>query len=167
MHSLKTYYCHQFWMGNSIENSVWLTKYYNVAELYTQTHRNRERERENIHWNLIINLNLNLKRCKIPECDFPPLDDYLPMWTRFAVPHSHNVPSKCLRYESIPLDSHNKRKSNNCDEMFFNDSYSVSCTEFIYKTDEVTILKEVRDQRLFGFFFHRHFVLQMKLMFRW
>lgn len=82
-------------------------------------------------------------RCKIPECDFPPLDDYLPNWTRFAIPHSHNVPSKCLRHESIAVDSHFKRKVNNCDEMFFNDTYSVRCTEFIYKTSELTILKEV------------------------
>ncbi|KAG4070683.1 hypothetical protein HA402_013603 [Bradysia odoriphaga] len=87
---------------------------------------------------LILNI---FERCNIPECDSTPHDDYLPKWTRFAIPHSHNVPAKCLRYNSI-FDSHFKSSANHCDEMLFNDSYSVSCTEFIYKTDEVTILKE-------------------------
>ncbi|KAJ6636136.1 Organic cation transporter-like protein [Pseudolycoriella hygida] len=83
-------------------------------------------------------------RCKIPGCDLSPFDDYLPNWTRYAIPHSHNVPSQCLRYEFVPKDSHLKRKSNNCDEMLFNKSHAVTCTEFIYRTDELTVLKEFK-----------------------
>lgn len=106
----------------------------------------------------IYNSNI-FERCKIPECDSTPHDDYLPKWTRFAIPHSHNVPAKCLRYESIPIDAHATSKANHCDEMLFNDSYPVSCTEFIYGTDEVTVLKEVSSMDLY---FRKKKIVNMK-----
>lgn len=96
---------------------------------------------------------LLIERCIIPECDSPKNDDYLPKWARFAIPHSHNVPAKCLRYESIPFHANFKGKTNHCEEMLFNDTYSVSCTEFIYKTDEVTVLREVSVRWIFRFLF--------------
>lgn len=80
-------------------------------------------------------------RCKIPECD-QNVTRYSPIWIENAVPFRHNEPEKCFRYQSNTYaNSSTHRDQCSFDE--FDRTKIIKCDDFVYKTNEVTILNEV------------------------
>lgn len=79
--------------------------------------------------------------CNINECDNK---EYNPLYLENAVPfkeHNHHwVPVQCERFSVINQNFLNFT----CDSSeFFNKSKIIKCENFIYKTNEVTIVNEV------------------------
>lgn len=60
-----------------------------------------------------------------------------------AIPFENETPSKCNRYKYNHYNE-SDNLSTFCPAIYFNDSIIEKCTEFVYKTDEETILSEVR-----------------------
>lgn len=84
-------------------------------------------------------------RCKIPECDFEPIE-YMPVWLSNAVPYNNNgMPAKCERYEFIKNATRpDDEPVHYCPSSSFNRSKLVKCNELLYETDDlITITKEV------------------------
>lgn len=77
-------------------------------------------------------------RCKIPECD-KNVTEYAPIWLENAVPYRHNEPEKCIRY-STKMYSNSSNRQCSLDE--FDNTKRMKCDEFVYRTNEVTILNE-------------------------
>ncbi|XP_037025919.1 organic cation transporter protein-like [Bradysia coprophila] len=75
-------------------------------------------------------------RCKISICDAEPAE-YEPHWLINAVPYDRAVPEKCFRYINTIENT-----SQCYDVNLFNTTNRVRCDEFIYETDEVTLLNE-------------------------
>lgn len=78
-------------------------------------------------------------RCKIPECDNN-VTEYSPIWLKNAVPYRHNEPEKCYRYAT---KMHGNSSIHQCSLDEFDNTNRMKCDEFVYKTNEVTILNEV------------------------
>ncbi|KAG4070582.1 hypothetical protein HA402_011969 [Bradysia odoriphaga] len=79
-------------------------------------------------------------RCKIPECESNPTD-YSPKWITNAIPFEDEAPvDNCKRYK---YSHHNQSDnlSSFCPAIYFNQSITEKCNEFVYKTDEDTILR--------------------------
>lgn len=88
----------------------------------------------------IYRMCLLLFSCLIPECETRGTDAYNASWLRNAVPFSKERPSACYRYARIS----NKYTADQCTENHFNRSKEMRCTEYVYKTDEVSILNDVK-----------------------
>lgn len=87
-------------------------------------------------------LNLNLTfRCKIPECESNAIE-YNPNWLINTIPFENKIPSKCNRFKYNHYDG-SENVSTVCPAVYFNQSIIEKCNEFVYKTDEETILSEV------------------------
>lgn len=86
-----------------------------------------------------MNLTFYVHRCKIPECD-KNVTEYSPSWLENAVPLRHNEPEKCFRY---PSKMYSNSSAQECSFDAFDNTKQVKCDEFVYKTNEVTILNEV------------------------
>lgn len=73
----------------------------------------------------------------MPECEAVEGESsYITEWLNFSTPfEKSNLPAKCERFASID--------SENCTIDSFDRSTSLTCSEFIYEDDEVTILNEV------------------------
>lgn len=75
----------------------------------------------------------------IPECDNINHTEYSPKWLKDAVPYHNSLkPSKCQRYQY-----RNESSEELCNITNFDISLITTCNEFIYKTNELTIVKEV------------------------
>ncbi|KAG4079938.1 hypothetical protein HA402_006250 [Bradysia odoriphaga] len=75
-------------------------------------------------------------RCRIPGCD-DNQTEYKPDWLSHAVPHINGVPSRCTRYNSSITDS-----SQCWDENAFEAYELVVCNDWVFETEERTILNE-------------------------
>lgn len=81
----------------------------------------------------------------IPECDNPNHTEYTQKWVINAVPyHNDLTPLKCQRYQYRNESESDKL----CNINNFDTSQIVGCDNFIYKTDELTIVKEVYMQQI-------------------
>lgn len=78
-------------------------------------------------------------RCEIPGCDMENSTDFLPDWLNNSVPFKDNKPAKCDRY----IRSFNKSIPENCSSDNFQYDHTETCSSFVFKTDEVSILKDV------------------------
>lgn len=85
-------------------------------------------------------------RCKIPACDqIAPLDPLKSAFINFTVPaESPGKWSRCSTYEYIGGDSVSGDDvgDNTCRPEYFNPSVVQKCDEFVYQSDETTILSE-------------------------
>lgn len=80
---------------------------------------------------------INFSSCKIPACDTEPAE-YTPNWLIHAVPYNNDLPEKCFSYMNTV------ENSTQCYDIdLFNMTEKISCDEFVYETDEVTLLNEV------------------------
>ncbi|KAJ6638845.1 Organic cation transporter protein [Pseudolycoriella hygida] len=79
--------------------------------------------------------NLNY-RCNVTECDTRPAE-YAPNWLIHAVPYDHEIPEKCFRYKSSVVNA------TQCyDVTSFETSTKIRCEDFVFESDEVTLLNE-------------------------
>lgn len=91
-------------------------------------------------------------RCKIPECDVDnsglagEIVDYKPAWLHWAIPtDSNGEPDRCSRYQpAVTVDQLPDGINNStCREASFNASTVIGCDEFVFASDEVTIVNAV------------------------
>lgn len=88
--------------------------------------------------NLTLKQFTTISSCRIPGCDIDGQTEYKPEWLSHAVPFVNGVPSRCTRYESSTTNS-----SQCWDENEFQHDNVVSCSDWVFETDERTILNEV------------------------
>lgn len=84
---------------------------------------------------------MNLFRCKIPECESGASESsFITNWLNSTTPFNKisDLPEKCERFKPI-----SDNYANSCSIDSFNNSWAIKCDEFVYETEEVTILKEV------------------------
>lgn len=108
----------------------------------------------------ICTSNRALFRCMIPECELTngtsdeqySVGDYTPQWLQQAVPYESNgKPSQCRRYATIGRPSNESELSDDqrtCGTWTFDQSKVIECDEFVYATQEVTIVNEVSVQNM-------------------
>lgn len=92
------------------------------------------------------NGNLTSKSGQFPNAVFGNLT-FEPPWLPNVVPYKHEKPTKCRRYERRPSENTTHLRSargDKCPADDYNHAVEVKCDRFVYKTDEVTILNEVR-----------------------
>lgn len=79
-------------------------------------------------------------RCGIPECD-QNSNEYEPSWLVNAVPYTQDVPNKCdmFLYNSTEIIA-----NETCPASDFDRNEITRCSSFIYKTEEKSILQEVK-----------------------
>lgn len=83
-------------------------------------------------------------RCQIPECESSQPGDFYPPWLPNAVPHKDLMPLSCYRYDIIRDLTTDDQLVEFCDaQILFNQSAVVKCDNFIYRTDELSILNAV------------------------
>lgn len=80
-------------------------------------------------------------RCRIPECDLN-CTEFNPKWLSNAIPFENGAPKKCSRYKYNHYNE-SDNLSTFCPAIYFDKSVTQNCKEFIFKTDEQTILSEV------------------------
>lgn len=69
--------------------------------------------------------------------------EYSARWLAHAVPYENGVtPSKCRQYKY--RENENASNESICQSTNFDSSLIMTCDEYVYKTDEITILNEVR-----------------------
>lgn len=78
-------------------------------------------------------------RCVIPECEFRNTTDYYQDWLKSAIPFKNGRPEKCSRYATL-----HQSNPGQCPTSLFNQSEIVNCNEFVYKSNEYRIMREVR-----------------------
>lgn len=87
-------------------------------------------------------------RCAVPQCERlrtdRVADDFAAeQWLRFAVPFGPSgKAASCERYRYVGGLTDGGRPT--CDERAFNRSHIEKCERFVYDSDEVTIVNEVR-----------------------
>lgn len=83
----------------------------------------------------------SLFRCFIPECETHDQSKlhFMAPWVRNAVPFRENKPWKCKRFKNAINTKFNK---NEC-TAYFNFHEVENCREWVFATDEVTIVREV------------------------
>lgn len=87
---------------------------------------------------------LAICRCRIPECDVD--DNHDQHWLRNAIPHQFgddDSPQKCVRYNLVKTRPPNETDEF-CPASVFNTSDVIPCNDFVFRTDEHRIMKEVR-----------------------
>lgn len=92
-------------------------------------------------------------RCKIPECDVTDRDgriEFQPAWLPLAVPFDNDasgMPDRCSRYRPIDAETAVLRRNGSakavCPATAFNQSTVMRCDEFVFASDEVTIVNAV------------------------
>lgn len=87
---------------------------------------------------LFFSLKNTFSSCRIPGCD-DGLSEYKPEWLSHAVPYVNGVPTRCTRYESTITNS-----SQCWDENAFDVETVIACDDWVYETEEKTILNEVK-----------------------
>lgn len=86
-------------------------------------------------------------RCRIPNCDGQNgTSAYNSVWLQNAIPFKNNRPEKCLRYGQSQTLSNDS--SGFCPKLLFNETVTIKCDQFIFKTDEHRIMKEVSSHKL-------------------
>lgn len=76
--------------------------------------------------------------CFIPECDTIGSTDYKQPWVPNVIPFENEKPTRCTRYEVF-----SNLTTTMCTENDFNRSHVIGCNDFVYKTDEISILNSV------------------------
>lgn len=69
------------------------------------------------------------------------MNEYQTNWLSYTIPYKNNRPEKCARYGSTNQTVHSIQEQ--CSKTLFNESQIIGCDEFIFKTDEHRIMKEV------------------------
>lgn len=83
------------------------------------------------------------RRCKIPGCDVSnESSNYDQTWLADAIPFKHGHPVKCLRYKST-FNASDATNELSCPSVTFDRLQVLRCDEFIFKTNEHRLLKEV------------------------
>ncbi|XP_055316667.1 solute carrier family 22 member 21-like isoform X3 [Sitodiplosis mosellana] len=80
-------------------------------------------------------------RCFISECETLDTNTFEPKWLQNAIPYSNKKPSKCSRYERH-IEPTLYSLYDICPESEFNRSHVIGCNQFIYKTDEISIMND-------------------------
>lgn len=62
------------------------------------------------------------------------------MWLSNAVPYAKGKPSNCYRYPNSTILNHTINDT--CD-ISFDDTKQIQCNEYVYQTDEISILNDV------------------------
>lgn len=80
-------------------------------------------------------------RCRIPECESLNATDYNTDWLNHAIPLKNGRPDKCSRYAAshAPITFQSKH----CSPSMFNQSDIINCNQYVFKTDEYRIMREV------------------------
>lgn len=85
-------------------------------------------------------------RCRINECDLDGKSAlYAENWIPNAIPYDDGQPEKCLRY-SINATSAKLQLVSNSDECpanLFDRTKVVKCDDFVFKTDEHRVIRQV------------------------
>lgn len=63
-------------------------------------------------------------------------------WLSNAIPYKNGRPEKCLRYGAL----HGPAFDGQCPKSLFNESNVIGCDEYVFKTDEYRIMREVMNQ---------------------
>lgn len=90
-----------------------------------------------------------VNRCHIGECETLNHETYEPDWLPNAVPYLHGNPSKCLRFDFIPMPNGTTTsivdERDVCPMEAFDRTKILSCVgdQFVYRSDELTIMNEV------------------------
>ncbi|KAJ6648230.1 Solute carrier family 22 member 5, partial [Pseudolycoriella hygida] len=79
-------------------------------------------------------LNLDY-RCFVPECEDITNTTFKPIWLQDALPLTNGKPTTCSRYATNQF-------STACEPSTFNHSSAQGCDQFVYATDEKSILSE-------------------------
>lgn len=82
-------------------------------------------------------------RCKIPECDQVASDIVNPLqsaFLNFTVPENNGKWDQCRRFASVNQNEQGDDKQDSCRPQNFNENVVQKCEEFIYQSDEETIL---------------------------
>lgn len=74
-------------------------------------------------------------RCLISECEDISNTNYNTSWLEYAVPFEKDIPSSCNRYKFLD--------SSVCSQNSFDPSDEYQCNEFVYKTNDKTLVNEV------------------------
>lgn len=88
---------------------------------------------------LFFSSSLNIFRCAIPECESINATIYDQNWLSHAIPFKNGRPEKCSRYGA----THQLATDEQCPKFLFNESNVIGCNEFVFKTDEYRIIREV------------------------
>lgn len=62
-------------------------------------------------------------------------------WLSHAIPFKNGRPEKCSRYVAV---SHEPAIDGQCPKTLFNESNVIGCTEFIFRSNEYRIMREVK-----------------------
>lgn len=81
-----------------------------------------------------------MNSCTIPECESRGTTKFEPLWLSNAVPYTNGKPSKCYRYANSTIQSHPLNET--CGIIFDHDE-EIQCSEYVYGTDEISILNDV------------------------
>lgn len=81
-------------------------------------------------------------RCRIPECEPSNVTVHDPDWLNYAIPFRNGRPEKCSRYAASHASI--AYRSEYCTPSLFNQSEIIRCNEYVFKTNEYRIMKEVR-----------------------
>ena len=87
-------------------------------------------------------------RCAIPECDATNNTHYDPPWLPNAVPFANDAPSKCMKF----VINNATENFENCNKASDFTTQTQRCHSFVYKTQEKSILQEVRHTHLIKVF---------------
>lgn len=85
-------------------------------------------------------------RCRVPECDLANETVYLDSWLKEAIPHKNNRIQKCLRYATNVTAAARLATSGEggrCPADIFDRSKVERCDDFVFKTNEHRIIREV------------------------
>ncbi|XP_049544767.1 organic cation transporter protein-like isoform X1 [Anopheles darlingi] len=78
-------------------------------------------------------------RCYVPECDLPDAAVYDATWTNLALPFDRSGhPERCHRF--LPISDTTLNET--CTAAAFNVSNLISCSSFVYRTGDVTIVRD-------------------------
>lgn len=85
-----------------------------------------------------------LSRCRIPECDVS--SEYQESWLPNAIPYERNTGKyqKCLRFGTSENGS--RIDDDSCSAARFDRSNVLRCDQFVFKSDEHRIMKEVSEK---------------------
>ncbi|KAK4883414.1 hypothetical protein RN001_006733 [Aquatica leii] len=75
--------------------------------------------------------------CEIPECESNPAQ-FKPHWWKNAIPAENENPSKCSRFQRL------NNSTKECNFSDFNRLVVEHCKQFVYETEEISILQDVR-----------------------
>lgn len=84
-------------------------------------------------------------RCKIQGCDNGGVANFAPEWLHNVVPFDEDhKPASCQRYRALNFT----RNSQCAKKSHFNTSDVYECSDFVWETDEVTLVNTVRSNEI-------------------